>query len=92
VAYTQAEFVVQVAAIGACDTKSLCTDEVSDRLEMDQGPDWESSIFDSGKIQPLSVQWVPDFERLIEENRERLRTALQTDETHMQELLEEIVD
>jgi hypothetical protein len=91
-AYNHADFEVQFAAIGACDTKSLCTDEISGRLEIDQGPDWESTIVDSGKIQLPSVQWVPDFERLIEENREKLRTALQTEETHMQELLEEMVD
>jgi hypothetical protein len=38
------------------------------------------------------VQWVHDFQGLIEQNKEIIWTAIQTDDPHLQEKLEEMTD
>jgi hypothetical protein len=90
-AYTRADFDVPIGIHHSLDLSPLNASEVSP-LRVEFGQDWENPILDPGKADPLTFQWVSDFQSLIERNKDDLRTALQTHGPHMQERLEEMAD
>jgi hypothetical protein len=90
-AYTLADFEVQIGAHRDIDTSGLCT-VGAPQLQVEFGPDWVNPVLDPGKENPPPIQWVVDFQSLIDANKEKLCTALQVQDPHLQEYLETMTD
>jgi hypothetical protein len=90
-AYTRADFDVQEGIHAHCDVSGLNIPQVTGPLlAADAG--WEELSLEPGKSERKVVQWVNHFQGLIDRNKEEILTAIQTDDPHLQEKLEEMVD
>jgi hypothetical protein len=88
-AYTRADHDVPVGIHSHIDVRSLKIPvSAGPLLAMDAG--WDQLSLEPGKSDPQTVQWVNDFQGLIDRNKEEILTAIQTDDPHLQEKLEEM--
>jgi hypothetical protein len=90
-AYTRENYDFPVGIHSHCDIKSLNVPEIPIRsVPTDEG--WADLSLEPGKSRPQVTQWVTDFQGLIDRNKETILTAIQTNDEHLQEKLEEMVD
>jgi hypothetical protein len=53
---------------------------------------WDQLSLEPGKSDSKVVQWVNDFQGLINQNKEAIKTAIKINDPHLQEKLEEMTD
>jgi hypothetical protein len=88
-AYTRSNYDFPVGIHSHCDVSILnIPNSPIHVVPIDHG--WDQLSLEPGKSEPKVVQWVTDFQGLIDRNKETILTAIQIDDAHLQEKLEEI--